>query len=421
MIHAPLGGGNCIFRSEGIRGFYYSVDVGTFRRLALCAHRLAATTSSAYSKSCPDPIVGLEAVRGHGLWYDSKCHELTAAADFFLAQAQECHVRCNLFRGIHYLLGCLRVGGNVHIQNKNLLVVGDGLFDLLIDHVQDLINLGGQCPLLGFDGLLLDTLYSHSELSLDNSRGESLIKFLAKATGLFIEIGGVEAELLKSPDLGGVFLSLLDGVFCGSLGNGAYPSNTLGHGGFLDQSKCFCLGGIGNVGTAAELDRGIAANRYDPNWVWVDLSKHRADTANCLGIIKRHDVGSNLLLFSDDLLAVLLRSAELLGRHGLLVAEIETKLIFVAETATLLYAITEDITQCRVQDMRHGMVRRNIASSIVVNLAFHRGTNREFTLLNHTAVKDETTVYLNIRHSKAASVNGNDSQVSFLSTSFGIE
>ena len=101
--------------------------------------------------------------------------------------------------------------------------------------------------------------------------------------------------------------------------------------------------------------------------------------------------------------------------------KIKTKLLLVAETATLLYAITEDISQCRIQDMRHGMVRRNIASSVVVNLTFHRGTNRDFTLLDHTAVKDEAAVYLNIRHSKAASIDGDNSQVSFLSTSFSVE
>ena len=67
------------------------------------------------------------------------------------------------------------------------------------------------------------------------------------------------------------------------------------------------------------------------------------------------------------------------------------------------------------------MVRRNIASSIVVDLTLDRGTDLDFALFNYTAMEDKTTIHLNIRHSKTAPIDGNHPQVSFLSTSFSIK
>ena len=173
---------------------------------------------------------------------------------------------------------------------------------------------------------------------------------------------------------------------------------------------------------AAKLHGAIISDPHDADGIGVDLAEHGTHARYRLRVGQRHHHGSHRQTPRDGIPDVHLRGAQLGGAHRGLVTEIEPELLVVALTAALVASLPEDLAQCGVENVRHGVVGRHVPPAGVIHFAFDAGAGRDGSAGYHPRVEGVSAVGLHVADDELSPpLEGDCAEVGFLAAGLGVE
>ena len=192
--------------------------------------------------------------------------------------------------------------------------------------------------------------------------GAGLLQLLRRSAGAADRVLRVAEQLAGLAQLG---LALAEPVDRGGPGDRLDPAHVGGAralGGDLEDAD---LGGVGDVGAAAELTRdAVDLDHPHPLAVFLAEQGHRAQL---LGLGALHVQPAHRAARLDPLVDPVLDVAQLLGAERLAVGEVEAQLVGTDGGAGLAHVGAEPLAQGRVQQVGRGVVAHRRVAGLAVD------------------------------------------------------
>ena len=230
----------------------------------------------------------------------------------------------------------------------------------------------------------------------------------------------VRLDLQQSGSVQQIFLHLQLCFHVAQASDGLDPADAGGDGAFAGDVETAHLGGVVQVGAAAQF-HGVAAHVDHADYIPVLFGEQR-HRAQLLGLVHGHLVAFHTVAFQDGLVDLLLNGDQLFAGDGGEVGEVEAQVIRIDQGAGLLDVVAQDVLEGSLEQVGGGVGTLDGLAAGGVHGSSHFLVAVKFTLGHFAVVQIFARLsLLGIGDSEHGVASGDGALVADLAAHFGVE